>query len=100
MKTGSCGVMQCLQTNSLMTAKTASNIRMELHHRLVQLPLQPHVLYILIFEYAQGANTACNLQQCTSLNCSFHMINSRMMIIQKIHISDIEEKPGISILHK
>jgi len=55
MKTGSCGVMQCLHTNSLMTVQTASNIRMELQCRLVQLPLQPHVLYILIFVFDQGA---------------------------------------------
>jgi len=80
-ETGSCGVMQCLHTNSLMTAQMASNIRMELHHRLVQLPLQPHVLYILIFVFDQGANTVGNLQQCTSLNCSSHTIKSRMMMM-------------------
>jgi hypothetical protein len=90
MKTGSCGAMQCLHTNYLMTAKTASNIRMKLHHRLVQLPLQLHVLHILIFVSNQGANTVCTLQQCTRMNCSSHMINSRMMI-KKIHIIDIEE---------
>jgi hypothetical protein len=74
-----------------MTAKTASNIKMELHHRLVQLPLQLHVLYILIFVFAQGANTVCNLQQCTSLNCSSHVISSGMMIIKKYTLATLKK---------
>jgi len=75
-----------LWSNAMFTHKFSndskdwSNIRMELYYRLVQLLLQLHVLYIPIFVFDQAANTVCNLQQCTSLNCSSHMINSRMMI--------------------